>query len=203
MRLNGRDLRGTTRRAPDRAQQALREAKGARSGWPDRPRLVDRRRPAAVRGMMADMQQMEFEARGVDLPGAPFEKWTPCRVVEARPRCRIVPSTSVHARRTGRPCCAPPRIIKTVPWIDAKCLRPRSWTGPARRGVRQVPRHQARRPLPINTHLKLLLDDIIDDSRWDMTYLGMQIMVEVGSEPFGMACRPRRPALLKRLLRPT
>ena len=24
----------------------------------------------------------------------------------------------------------------------------------------------------------MLLDDIIQDSRWDMTYLGMQIMVE-------------------------
>ena len=31
---------------------------------------------------------------------------------------------------------------------------------------------------PINAHLQMLLDDIIDDSRWDMTYLGMQIMVE-------------------------
>src|SRR4029079_1769614 len=31
---------------------------------------------------------------------------------------------------------------------------------------------------PLNAHLGLLLDDIINDSRWDMTYLGMQIMVE-------------------------
>ncbi len=31
---------------------------------------------------------------------------------------------------------------------------------------------------PCNTHLGLLLDDILEDSRWDMTYLGMQIMVE-------------------------
>src|SRR6266849_4911378 len=31
---------------------------------------------------------------------------------------------------------------------------------------------------PINAHLRMLLDDIIADSRWDMTYLGMQIMVE-------------------------
>ena len=31
---------------------------------------------------------------------------------------------------------------------------------------------------PINANLRLLLDDIVNDSRWDMTYLGMQIMVE-------------------------
>ena len=24
----------------------------------------------------------------------------------------------------------------------------------------------------------MLLDDIVNDSRWDMTYLGMQVMVE-------------------------
>jgi hypothetical protein len=30
----------------------------------------------------------------------------------------------------------------------------------------------------VNRHLQVLLDDIIADSRWDMTYLGMQIMVE-------------------------
>jgi len=31
---------------------------------------------------------------------------------------------------------------------------------------------------PINRHLKALLDQILTDSRWDMKYLGMQIMVE-------------------------
>src|SRR6185369_16157687 len=30
----------------------------------------------------------------------------------------------------------------------------------------------------VNKHLRTLLDQIISDSRWDMTYLGMQIMVE-------------------------
>ncbi|HEU4734035.1 MAG TPA: ferritin-like domain-containing protein [Kofleriaceae bacterium] len=31
---------------------------------------------------------------------------------------------------------------------------------------------------PINTHLRILLDMILKDSRWDMKFLGMQIMVE-------------------------
>jgi hypothetical protein len=31
---------------------------------------------------------------------------------------------------------------------------------------------------PVNVHLQQLLEQIISDSRWDMTYLGMQIMVE-------------------------
>ena len=31
---------------------------------------------------------------------------------------------------------------------------------------------------PLNPHLKALLDDVISDSRWDMTYLGMQVLIE-------------------------
>jgi hypothetical protein len=34
------------------------------------------------------------------------------------------------------------------------------------------------RSFEVNHHLQTLLDDILSDSRWDMTYLGMQIMVE-------------------------
>src|SRR5207302_7511241 len=30
----------------------------------------------------------------------------------------------------------------------------------------------------INPQLKSLLDDVIQDSRWDMTYLGMQVLIE-------------------------
>ena len=40
---------------------------------------------------------------------------------------------------------------------------------------------------PINTHLKTLLDLILKDSRWDMKFLGMQIMVEgLALSAFGM-----------------
>ncbi len=31
---------------------------------------------------------------------------------------------------------------------------------------------------PINPHLKALLNDVIRDERWDMTYLGMQVLIE-------------------------
>ena len=48
----------------------------------------------------------------------------------------------------------------------------------------------------------MLLDDIINDSRWDMTYLGMQIMVEgLALAAFGMAHQTTPDPLLKQLLR--
>ncbi|MCB1248806.1 MAG: ferritin-like domain-containing protein, partial [Acidimicrobiales bacterium] len=53
-----------------------------------------------------------------------------------------------------------------------------------------------------NAHLKMLLDDIIEDSRWDMTYLGMQIMVEgLALAAFGFMHQMTDEPLLKQLLR--
>ena len=55
---------------------------------------------------------------------------------------------------------------------------------------------------PINAHLKMLLDDIIADNRWDMTYLGMQIMVEgLALAAFGFMHQMTTEPLLKQLLR--
>jgi hypothetical protein len=55
---------------------------------------------------------------------------------------------------------------------------------------------------PINIHLRMLLDDIINDSRWDMTYLGMQIMVEgLALAAFGFAYQTTPDPLLRQLLR--
>jgi hypothetical protein len=39
-------------------------------------------------------------------------------------------------------------------------------------------REKLTRQYPVNRHLRTLLDQILTDSRWDMKYLGMQIMVE-------------------------
>ena len=48
----------------------------------------------------------------------------------------------------------------------------------------------------------MLLDDIVTDSRWDMTYLGMQIMVEgLALAAFGFMHQMTTEPLLKKLLR--
>ncbi|MGZ4689567.1 MAG: ferritin-like domain-containing protein, partial [Acidimicrobiia bacterium] len=55
---------------------------------------------------------------------------------------------------------------------------------------------------PINPFLMSLLDDIITDGRWDITYLGMQIMVEgLALAAFGMMQTITNEPLLKKLLR--
>jgi hypothetical protein len=53
---------------------------------------------------------------------------------------------------------------------------------------------------PINPHLKTLLDLILKDSRWDMKFLGMQIMVEgLALAAFGMIRTTTQEPLLREL----
>ncbi len=53
---------------------------------------------------------------------------------------------------------------------------------------------------PVNPHLKTLLDMILKDSRWDMKFLGMQIMVEgLALAAFGMIRNNTQEPLLKEL----
>jgi hypothetical protein len=54
---------------------------------------------------------------------------------------------------------------------------------------------------PVNEHLKTLLDMILKDSRWDMKFLGMQIMVEgLALAAFGMMRQYSYEPLLKSLV---
>jgi hypothetical protein len=53
---------------------------------------------------------------------------------------------------------------------------------------------------PVNPHLKTLLDMILKDSRWDMKFLGMQIMVEgLALAAFGMIRNNTKEPLLRDL----
>src|SRR2546426_6231971 len=72
------------------------------------------------------------------------------------------------------------QIVNTVPWTEAKFYASSQVIDEARH-VEVYRRYLTEKlpyAFPVNPHLHTLLDDIIRESRWDMTYLGMQIMVE-------------------------
>ncbi len=72
------------------------------------------------------------------------------------------------------------KIVQGVPWEEAKWYAANQVADEARH-VEVYHRYLTEklgRSFGVNRHLRVLLDDIISDSRWDMTYLGMQIMVE-------------------------
>ncbi len=72
------------------------------------------------------------------------------------------------------------QIVCTVPWADAKFYASTQVMDEARHVevYERYLREKIRLTYPINPHLRSLLDTILSDSRWDMKYLGMQILVE-------------------------
>ncbi|MSY22881.1 MAG: ferritin-like domain-containing protein, partial [Actinobacteria bacterium] len=111
-------------------------------------------------------------------------------------------SQFMHGEQGALVCTA--KIVETVPWIDAKYYASTQVMDEARH-VEVFAKYldtKCSGHYPVNHHLRALLDDIISDSRWDMTYLGMQIMIEgLALAAFGMAYQVTPDPLLKQLLR--
>jgi hypothetical protein len=72
------------------------------------------------------------------------------------------------------------QIVDATPWIEAKYYGSTQVVDEARHVevYDRYLRNKLHRAYPINRHLKSLLDTTLTDSRWDMKYLGMQILVE-------------------------
>jgi hypothetical protein len=111
-------------------------------------------------------------------------------------------SQFLHGEQGALLCTA--KIVETVPWYDAK-LYASTQTMDEARHVEVFHRYLDEKMgggFQINAHLRMLLDDIINDSRWDMTYLGMQVMVEgLALAAFGFMHQMTEEPLLKKLLR--
>jgi len=96
-------------------------------------------------------------------------------------------SQFLHGEQGALVCTA--KIVQQVPQLDAKFYAATQVVDEARH-VEAFSRllHQKYQLLyPINPHLKALLEDTLRDSRWDMTYLGMQVLIEgVALAAFGL-----------------
>jgi hypothetical protein len=87
-------------------------------------------------------------------------------------------SQFLHGEQGALICTA--KIVETVPDIDSKFYAATQVIDEARHVETYAKYLNTKIELmyPINEHLKTLLDQTISDSRWDFTYLGMQMMVE-------------------------
>ncbi len=81
------------------------------------------------------------------------------------------------------------KIVQTVPWAEAKFYAANQVADEARH-VEAYHRYLTEKigiSYEIHPSLMSLLKDLIEDARWDITYLGMQIMVEgLALAAFGM-----------------
>ena len=96
-------------------------------------------------------------------------------------------SQFLHGEQGALICTA--KIVQQVPQLDAKFYAATQVIDEARH-VEAYSRYLNEKvglAYPINRHLKTLLDQVVSDSRWDMTNLGMQIIIEgLALAAFGM-----------------
>jgi P-aminobenzoate N-oxygenase AurF len=86
-------------------------------------------------------------------------------------------SQFLHGEQGALICTA--KIVQTVPDIDSKFYAATQVMDEARH-VETYSHYldKIETAYPINPFLRSLLNDVLSDSRWDMTYLGMQILIE-------------------------
>ncbi|NNE75397.1 MAG: ferritin-like domain-containing protein [Acidimicrobiales bacterium] len=137
-------------------------------------------------------------------PGSPLEHWGDKEWAEFSYESlswRL--SQFMHGEQGALLCTA--KIVETVPWIDAKYYAATQVVDEARHVevfAKYLDEKVDANFYPMNPHLGMLIDDIINDSRWEMTYLGKQIMVEgLALAAFGFMRQMTTEPLLKELLR--
>jgi hypothetical protein len=140
---------------------------------------------------------------GLRVEGTPMEKWGSREWLQMHTEMQNWSlSQFMHGEQGALICTA--KIVETVPWIDAKYYAATQVVDEARH-VEVFAKYLDTKltgHYPLNAHLGQLLEDIISDSRWDMTYLGMQIMVEgLALAAFGTMHMLTPDPLLKQLLR--
>jgi hypothetical protein len=87
-------------------------------------------------------------------------------------------SQFLHGEQGALICAS--KIVQTVPDLDAKFYAATQVMDEARHveAYSRYLREKLELAYPINPHLQALLNDVIADGRWDMTYLGMQVLIE-------------------------
>ena len=96
-------------------------------------------------------------------------------------------SQFLHGEQGALVCAS--KIVQTVPDVDSKFYAATQVMDEARHveAYSRFLNEKVDLAYPINPHLAGLLDQTISDARWDMTYLGMQVMIEgVALAAFGM-----------------
>ncbi|MEU5431252.1 ferritin-like domain-containing protein [Streptomyces olivoreticuli] len=96
-------------------------------------------------------------------------------------------SQFLHGEQGAMVCAA--RIVESVPDLDAKFYSATQVMDEARHAeiYSRFLREKVGLVYPVDGNLRALLDDTLRDSRWDMPYLGMQVLIEgLALAAFGM-----------------
>src|SRR5690349_10154994 len=109
----------------------------------------------------------------------PYRRMTPAERVRARTHFQAWQlSQFMHGEQGALVCTA--KIVQQVPSMDAKFYAATQVIDEARHveAYSRLLHEKFRLAYPITPTLRTLLENVLSDSRWDMTYLGMQVLIE-------------------------
>src|SRR5580700_7874223 len=137
------------------------------------------------------------------LPGSPMAKWTEKEYTQLGIEFfKANLSQFMHGEQGAMMTAA--KIVETVPWIDAKYYASTQTMDEARHTevFAKYLSTKLGEAYPMSPFLKAQIWSLLEDSRWDIAYLGMQIVIEsLALAAFGDMLRRTQEPLLTKLLR--
>ncbi len=137
------------------------------------------------------------------LPGSPLASWGEREYVQLGMEFfKASLSQFMHGEQGAMMTAA--KIVETVPWIDARYYASTQTMDEARHTevFAKYLRTKLGDAYPMSPFLKAQIWSLLEDSRWDIAYLGMQIVIEsLALAAFGDMLRRTKEPLLSKLLR--
>ena len=138
-----------------------------------------------------------------EVKGSPFANWSEGEFVALGIEVyKAQLSQFMHGEQGAMMAAA--KIVEVVPWIDAKYYAATQTMDEARH-TEVFSRYLMEKlggAYPMNPDLEAQITALVEDGRWDITYLGMQIVIEsLALAAFGTLAKTVEEPLLKKLLR--
>ncbi|HET9689685.1 MAG TPA: ferritin-like domain-containing protein, partial [Acidimicrobiales bacterium] len=146
---------------------------------------------------------VQLARAAAELPGSPLASWGEAEFTALGiESMKASLSQFMHGEQGAMMVAA--KIVETVPWIDARYYAATQTMDEARHTevFAKYLHTKVGDAYPMSPFLEAQIDALISDSRWDIAYLGMQIVIEsLALAAFGQMARSIEEPLLKKLLR--
>ncbi|HEX2576674.1 MAG TPA: ferritin-like domain-containing protein [Aquihabitans sp.] len=146
---------------------------------------------------------VELARAAATIPGSPIASWGETEFTALGVESlKASLSQFMHGEQGAMMTAA--KIVETVPWIDAKYYAATQTMDEARHTevFAKYLHTKLGEAYPMSPFLEEQITDLLEDSRWDIAYLGMQIVIEsLALAAFGSMLRSTEEPLLKKLLR--
>ncbi|HMC39955.1 MAG TPA: ferritin-like domain-containing protein [Acidimicrobiales bacterium] len=137
------------------------------------------------------------------IPGSPLSSWSEAEFAKLRVETfKAQLSQFMHGEQGAMMTAA--KLVETVPWIDAKYYAATQTMDEARHTevFARYLQEKLGETYPMSPYLQGQIFGLLEDSRWDIAYLGMQIIIEsLALAAFGDLLRRTSEPLLQKLLR--